>query len=462
MGRMDQFVGISRRDGRYFELEDGTPFVPVGLNLCFERIAKSDAEILGLYRRRFRRFAENGGNFARIWLGVPFLNLEPEKPGVFSEEKLGNLRALVALAGENGIRLKLTLDHFRTLEAGEQPECFPGAACFRNRVYRRDNGGFADSMEEFFNAPESRRNFVRKLELLSRNFADEPAVMGWELWNEVNCLGPAPLWKPWTEAMLAELRRLFPKQFALQSLGSFSGFGGYAMYDELASLDGNDFLQAHRYIDPAAEIDACRGPMDLLCRSVIDELRNRRPDRPAILAEAGAVEWNHWRASHLYEADREGTLLHDALFAPFFAGSAGCGQFWHWDHFYVERHNLWGCFARFARVAGEIDPAAEGYRPELRENLRFRFHILRGRTHDLVWMRDKAATYESELERGVAPELFSGIRIPAASLCPGAVAEASFYAPWEDRGGKAELHDGALVLPAFRRSLVLKLERREL
>lgn len=116
--RMNQFVRISRKNSRYFEYEDGTPFVPVGMNLCFERFSGDDAEILAIYRRWFRRFSENGGNFARIWLGVPFLNLEPEKPGAFSERKLENLRALVALGREYGIRLKFTLDHFRDPAAG--------------------------------------------------------------------------------------------------------------------------------------------------------------------------------------------------------------------------------------------------------------------------------------------------------------------------------------------------------
>jgi len=90
---MNQFVRISRKNSRYFEYEDGTPFVPVGMNLCFERFSGDDAEILAIYRRWFRRFSENGGNFARIWLGVPFLNLEPEKPGVFSERKLSEIVA---------------------------------------------------------------------------------------------------------------------------------------------------------------------------------------------------------------------------------------------------------------------------------------------------------------------------------------------------------------------------------
>lgn len=145
--RMNQFVRISRKNSRYFEYEDGTPFVPVGMNLCFERFSGDDAEILAIYRRWFRRFSENGGNFARIWLGVPFLNLEPEKPGAFSERKLENLRALVALGREYGIRLKFTLDHFRDLRPVRQAEMFPGGLLPEpglpagKRRFRRHGGG---------------------------------------------------------------------------------------------------------------------------------------------------------------------------------------------------------------------------------------------------------------------------------------------------------------------------------
>ena len=42
-----------------------------------------------------------------------------------------------------------------------------------------------------------------------------------------------------------------------------------------------------------------------------------------------------------------GIILHDVLFAPFFAGAAGPGHCWHWN-VYVDRNNLWHHFARFA------------------------------------------------------------------------------------------------------------------
>ena len=85
--------------------------------------------------------------------------------------------------------------------------------------------------------------------------------------------------------------------------------------------------------------------------------------KPVILAESGAVEPRHSGPFKLYAADRDGTLLHDILFAPFFAGAAGPGQIWHWDA-YVAKNDLWWHFGRFRDVVKGIDPAEEFYTPD--------------------------------------------------------------------------------------------------
>ena len=248
--------------------------------------------------------------------------------------------------------------------------------------------------------------------------------------------------------MLRELRKLFPNQLVLTNLGSFSGPDAYRMYDRMADLAENDFMQAHRYLDPGAELDVCRGPLDRLCADAVRELRDRSP-LPAILAETGAVEPNHSRWSHLYEKDLEGTLLHDMLFAPFFAGSAGCGQPWHWDDLYIEKHNLYRHFARFARAVAGLDPVAEEFRPYYTETHELRIYGLRGKTRSIAWCRDKASDWNSELELGRPAPRLSGLGIPSEdarlSRC---------YLPWEDRF--VEVQPG--TLPEFTRSLVVYLE----
>jgi len=127
--------------------------------------------------------------------------------------------------------------------------------------------------------------------------------------------------------MLPELRRLFPRHLALQSLGSFDTEGAREDYRWLA---GNDAAQVHRYLDLGAPLKVCHGPVDVLAADAVRELRDFKPAEPILLAESGALEPRHSGPFLLYERDRAGMILHDVLFAPFFAGAAGSGQCWHW------------------------------------------------------------------------------------------------------------------------------------
>ncbi|MPM70387.1 hypothetical protein SDC9_117342 [bioreactor metagenome] len=254
--------------------------------------------------------------------------------------------------------------------------------------------------------------------------------------------------------MLRELHAIFPNQLALTNLGSFSGPAAYQIYDRMGELPENDFMQAHRYLDPGAQLDVCRGPMDRLCADVVRELLDRRSDCPAILAEVGAVEAHHASYSRLYEQDKEGTLLHDMLFAPFFAGSAGCGQPWHWDYLYIEKHDLYWHFARFVRAIDGLDPVAEEFRVYYTETDDLRVYGLRGKTRSICWCRDKASDWSAELVGGREAKVLKGLEIPSDGA-----KKMRCYLPWEDRfTGAGELTDRA-ILPDFARSIVVYLER---
>ena len=308
----------------------------------------------------------------------------------------------------------------------------------------------AKSIREFLHSEECARIYLGKARRLRElGLGDSPAVACWELWNEINCIGS---WRsdvgPWSDRMLAELRAMFPRQMTVQNLGSFSGPSAYDYYDYLGRIPLNHFMQVHRYLDPGAELDVCRGPMDVLAADSVRELLDRRPDAPAILAEVGAVKPNHTGPSELYPKDKLGMLLHDEIFAPFFAGSAGCGQPWHWDHQYLDGNSLWWHFARFAEAVKGVDPAAEHFRPFHTETRRLRVWGLRGERTTLLWCRDKSNTWESELVRGEAPATVSGEKIPFAKGL-------KCYLPWENRW--VEVEKGGM-LPDFKRSIVARFE----
>ncbi len=454
------YMQISSRDSRYFELSDGTSFIPVGINISFPRFIKTEAELLEYYREYIGNFAANGGNYVRVWLGSPFFELEPEKEGLFSQTALNRIFALVKIGEESGVRLKFTLEHFRFVSKAFQNEMFQGAASFLKAAYHKDNGGSVIDMKSYFTTEAGHKIFRHKLKLLSENFKNNPTVAVWELWNEINAVITDDMtdWQQWTKQMLAEAHELFPNQLCVQSLGSFDSLDHYNMYNWLCNLPGNDFNQIHRYVDPGAKLDVCRGPMDVLASDAVAALHELNPDRPAILAESGAVEWCHCLPSHLYRGDVNGTLLHDALFAPFFSGSAGCGQHWHWE-FYIHKHNLWWHFQRFSNAVAKIDPAAENYQPYKRDSQRLRFYGLKGETHSLLWVRDKFNTWQAELDQKQTPEVLKEISIDTDTITTHTVSRAEYYLPWEDKRGKLEIVEGKITLPDFKRSIVLKLLR---
>ena len=306
-------------------------------------------------------------------------------------------------------------------------------------------------MHDFLHSEKCAQIYLGKARRLKElGLGDSPAVVCWELWNEINCIGP---WRgdvgPWSDRMLAELRAMFPRQMTVQNLGSYGGPPMFDYYDYLGRIPLNDFMQIHCYLDQGTTIDICHGSMDILAANAVRELLDRRGDIPAILAEVGAVKINHTGPSELYTKDKQGVLLHDEIFAPFFAGSAGCGQPWHWDHQYIDGNDLWWHFGRFARAVEGVDPAAEHFRPFHTETRRLRIWGLRGKRTTLMWCRDKMNTWESELVRGEAPKTVSGEKLPIACRF-------TCYLPWEDRWTDAAKGN---ILPDFTRSVVVKASK---
>jgi len=69
------FVRVSPRDGRYFELSDGSPFIPNGLNMIAP-YGRSEQEALQYMERWIKSLSENGGNYIRLWLSHNFFDIE--------------------------------------------------------------------------------------------------------------------------------------------------------------------------------------------------------------------------------------------------------------------------------------------------------------------------------------------------------------------------------------------------
>jgi len=452
----DSFVRVSPRDARYFELSNGQPYIPIGVNLAVIGGRPSDeAAGLAIVDDWFQKLSRYGGNFARVWIGAEFFDVEHERSGEYDPARAKRIGAMLALARRHGIRVKLCIEYFRTLNPNSSQKWT------MKPLHRIDHGGPARDMDDFYTSDRCREQFKRKLAWFQERIGSDPTIFGWELWNEINAVSAKQTsYMPWTQEMLGELHRLFPRNLAVQSLGSFDRETTRDLYRSMCTMAGNDVAQVHRYLDQGAKLDICRGPMDLLASAAVREVRDFDPRRPVLLAESGAVQPSHSGPSRLYEKDKAGMLLHDVLFAPFFAGAAGTGHCWHWDA-YVDRNDLWHCFGRFAAVVKDLDPPAEDFQPSMLAHPRLRVYQLKGRRTRLLWCRDSQNTWQTELEQGRAPDTLTGVNLDLAEAVRGAnVAGVQVYDPWQDRWTDAKLDDGALALPAFSRSIVVRLALR--
>lgn len=146
------FVRVSPRDPRYFELSDGTPYVPIGLNM----IAPPGDKGLAGMEDWMTQLSTNGGNYIRVWLGNPFFDVEHAHSGEYDEAKAERIQTLLTIAARKGIRVKLCLEHFRNLDGGRQ-------AWASKPLHLVANRGTATNMNDFFDGKARSRSALRAL-----------------------------------------------------------------------------------------------------------------------------------------------------------------------------------------------------------------------------------------------------------------------------------------------------------
>ncbi|MEK6796205.1 MAG: hypothetical protein AABZ39_15605 [Spirochaetota bacterium] len=442
-------------DPRYLSL-GGKTWIPIGLNTAFVRAWTDPAEALVRHCVWIDRIADNGGNCARIWLSQPLLDPETKRAGEFDPKAARRLHVLLDRARERDVKLKLCIDHVRSIFPRKENELFPGAATFHKPVWAKAAGGPADTIAEYIDGKAGREHYLKRVDFFADITGNDTAVMGWELWNEVNCVEGD--WVAWTKYMLPEVARRV-SQPVMQSYGGDDYEGGAETYQKGIPIPGNAMAQIHRYINMGSRrSETARGPMDIMAGDAIHTVRALcGGDRPLLLNECSAVEPHYVAPSHLLARDKKGTLLHDLLFAPFFAGAAGSGMSWYWDHHYFDLHNLWWHLKRFANAVKDIDPVAEKFQPERRDIPGIRVWQLSGPRMVTAWLRDAESDWKYELEDGENPRTVSDARWkPGFSAEQLSNAKIEAYDPWADTWQTLRADGDEIIIPAFKRSLVVR------
>ena len=453
------YIEISKVNPAYISFSDGSPYVPVGINLINPSSRNHENPDSAFYEidQWMKNLSEKGGNYIRVWLSESFWDMEDEVTGKYSDKKVKRIDRFIEMARKYKLRVKITLEHFRSVTLEENPQKW--ATKF---VYHTSNGGPLDSIRQYLTSSEGQQLFLNKIDFYQKRYGSDALFFGWELWNEMNAMkGPEDsIFFDWNKKMLGEVKHRFPANLVMQSLGSFDHDNVRPVYKKMMLLPGNEIAQVHRYLDPGAKMEVCQAPMDIICSSAVEELLTYHTGKPVILAETGAVEPQHAGPSKYYPLDTAGILLHDILFAPFFSGSAGAGMSWHWES-YVHKNNLWYHFQRFNEVIKGINPIEEKFMPAKAETSAVRIYLLKGKKTTLIWLRDKKNNWESELQKGIVPGMLHGIQLNLRELgIMASLEKIEVYDPWKNSWTSVEKVDPAFVLPDFKRSIVVRVSSK--
>jgi hypothetical protein len=452
------YIRVSADNPGYFEDSEGFPYIPIGINMISPggRYRNNPDSSLYDFGQWMKKLSENGGNFIRVWISSPFWDVEDQHAGEYREEKAQRIARMIEMARGYNLRIKITMEHFRSLTMEENPQSWAVKS-----VYHTSNGGPLDSIRQYLRSAEGKKLFVNKLDFYRDHFGSDTIIFGWELWNEMNAMkGPEDsIFFDWNEMMLKETKQRFPDNIVMQSLGSFDNEKVRPIYKRMMLLQGNQVAQVHRYLDLGAQMEVCKMPMDIICASAIEEIKSYNAVKPIILAETGAVESRHSGPSKLYAKDTAGILLHDILYAPFFTGAAGAGMSWHWDS-YVDKNNLWYHFKRFSETVKGINPITERFITSRSETDFLRIYQLNGQETILLWLRDKRDNWETELRDGQPPLLISRFEIDLGKLgIKRGFDKINIYDPWQDIWEDVAVDGLKIILPDFKRSLVIRIEK---
>lgn len=186
-------VGLDPRDPRRFALADGRPYLPIGANLAWPE----GADRLGFYREALPALGRAGLNWVRVWMAhwgglnlewLPDDMLTPVPHGALDLRVAGHWDALLNVAEAAGVYVQVVLQHHG------QYSTSVNSNWIENPWNVTQRGGFLTTPGEFFTSTEAKRLTKLKYRYIVARWGWSPAVMAWELFNEVH----------WTDAVSAE------------------------------------------------------------------------------------------------------------------------------------------------------------------------------------------------------------------------------------------------------------------
>lgn len=292
-------IGIAPSDPRSFALSDGSPYIPVGGNLPWPPGGRAARDY---YQVRLGEFGEADLNWARVWMvHWGHMNLDwlsdsdvPQiKPGWLDSGVAENWDALVEMAEANSVYLQIVLQYHG------QYSTETNSNWDENPWNAANPDGFLESPADFFRSEQARQLTKQKYRYIVARWGYSPAVMAWELFNEVH----------WVDALRFELNEPLVADWHREMADFIRSVDvhGHLVTTSMDSIrspiyDAVDYLQPHLY------------PIDVLAHVRTVEPVYESLDRPVFVGEFGDDHMD------LSEAEKTAAI---SVVPPIWAGLMG-------------------------------------------------------------------------------------------------------------------------------------------
>ena len=283
-----------------FVFGDGRPFWPIGHSLGW-----TDTKLYPMLADQLPTMGANDVTWTRIWATSwdgrnPYWVTGGAKlqDGYYSQDALAKWDTIVSKAENARVHFQWTLHHHGQVSSTVNPN-------WPDNPWNVKNGGFLAKAEDFFTDTEAKRRTKAYLRYVVARYADSPAIMAWELFNEVQFSDAAQKghWDTvaaWHAEMAAYLRSIDPYHHLITTS---SEIGQAALWKAM------DYYQAHGY--PAS------------VRAMV--LGDKHPtDKPYFWGEVGGADDRD-------AGDTEHLTVRDAIWSGVLAGNQGSAEYWNWD-----------------------------------------------------------------------------------------------------------------------------------
>ena len=358
------YLRVSRKDPRYFEFEDGTPFNPIGHNIRSPSDDRMNAQFAwshrwtegtAAYARYFHQMERHGENIAEVWqspwaLGLEWSDKWPgyHNAGQYNLRNAWEMDQVVEGAERRGIRLNVVIHNHGKFGCQVDSE-------WQANPLNKALGGFLESPNDYFTDPRALKSFRNLVRYDIARWGYSTSVFAWELWSELNLTGTSGA--NYRRQEVVDWHRV--ASTAIKDMD----FGRHLV----STHTSGDYTTQNTNIIALAELDYAAvdayymGNNQLQIVSLLGETArfNNTFGKPVLPTEFGGA-WNAQGVSHLENC------LHAGLWASTSIPVAGTPLFWWWG--LIEEENLYPeylALSRFMKGEDRRDPALVSYSPAL-------------------------------------------------------------------------------------------------